>query len=44
MASILRYRPVMLPGIEFYNEDGSFTEETTSRLSEIFGFFQKIKE
>ena len=30
MASTLRYKPVALLAVEFYNKNGNFTEETTT--------------
>lgn len=43
MASTLKYRPVMLPGIEFYNEDGSFTEETTRDYQKSLDFSKRSR-
>lgn len=43
MTSTLRLRPVMLPGIEFYNEDGSFTEETTKDYQKSLDFSKRSR-
>lgn len=38
MASTLRYKPVALLAVEFYNKDGNFTEETTADCQGILEF------
>lgn len=43
MTSTLRYRPVLLPGIEFYKEDGHFTEETTKDYQKSLNFSKRSR-
>ena len=38
MNSTLKYKPVALPGIEFYNEEGKFTEETAADYQRLLKF------
>lgn len=38
MTSTLKIKPAAMPGIEFYNKDGKFTEETTADYQGILEF------
>ena len=43
MTSSLRYRPVMIPAMEFYNEDGHFTKETTAAYKKSLDFSKRSR-
>lgn len=44
MTSSLRYRPVMIPAMEFYNEDGHFTKETTAAYKKSLDFSKRSRD
>ena len=44
MTSTLRYKPVMLPAMEFYNKDGHFTEETTADYQKSLDFSRRSRD
>ena len=44
MTSTLRYRPVLLPALEFYNKDGRFTKETTADYQKSLDSSKRSKD
>lgn len=44
MTSSLRYKPVMLPAMEFFNKDGHFTEETTADYQKSLDFSRSSRD
>ena len=43
MTRTLRCRPVMLPGIEFYDEDGNLTQETIADYQKSLDFSKRSR-
>ena len=43
MTRTLRCRPVMLPGIEFYDEDGNLTQETIADYQKSLNFSKRSR-
>ena len=43
MTSTLRCRPVMLPGIEFYDEEGNLTQETIADYQKSLNFSKRSR-
>jgi len=44
MASTLRYKPVALLAVEFYNKNGNFTEETTTGYQRLLKFCESSRK
>ena len=43
MTSTLRIHPVMLPGIEFYDEDGNLTQQTIADYQKSLNFSKRSR-